>query len=342
MVPATWGRSDMPAKVAPPLKSTSTKASCSGGWVMARAVTRVRSSSLLPEPVAPTTSPCGPIPPSAASFRSSTSGLPTELTPTGTRRNWWGGRGRQPACGSSSAMSATPSSSGRPRSPVSTWSGLSSGDRRSGASRRARASPSDGPARSGRPAAGVASASAGSNRRRAAVTRARRSTLGGSSRWLPASTTTVTPRGAGPVVRARRLRTCSWVRPAGRSTTTSRCGPAAGADPAPPRRLRRRASSSGASRSASSSGPDATIRAGSGPSPALGWRAWGSHLAHSHSPAASAGWQSATRRSSGAWKLVAWHSSARARARAAPSSPVTLSTPTSASGTVIGCSATIP
>ncbi len=31
-------------------------------------VTRVRSSSLLPEPVAPTTSPCGPIPPCADSF----------------------------------------------------------------------------------------------------------------------------------------------------------------------------------------------------------------------------------------------------------------------------------
>ena len=33
------------------------------------------NSSLLPEPVAPTTRPCGPIPPSAASLRSRTSGL---------------------------------------------------------------------------------------------------------------------------------------------------------------------------------------------------------------------------------------------------------------------------
>ena len=38
------------------LKSTSTKASWSGGWVAARPATTVRSSSLLPEPVAPTTS----------------------------------------------------------------------------------------------------------------------------------------------------------------------------------------------------------------------------------------------------------------------------------------------
>ena len=46
----------------------------SGGWVIARAVTRVRNSSDLPEPVAPTTRPCGPTPPCADSLRSSSTG----------------------------------------------------------------------------------------------------------------------------------------------------------------------------------------------------------------------------------------------------------------------------
>jgi hypothetical protein len=84
MRPATCGSAARSAKAAPPLKSTSTKASCSGGWVAASPATIVRSSSLLPEPVAPTTSPCGPMPSSAASLRSSASGSPVELTPTGT------------------------------------------------------------------------------------------------------------------------------------------------------------------------------------------------------------------------------------------------------------------
>lgn len=50
----------MPAKVAPPLKSERTKFRVSEVWVTARPRTRVRSSSDLPEPVAPTHRPCGP------------------------------------------------------------------------------------------------------------------------------------------------------------------------------------------------------------------------------------------------------------------------------------------
>ena len=102
MSPATCGSGARGAKAAPPLKSTSTKASCSGGWVAARPATIVRNSSLLPEPVAPTTRPCGPIPPSAASLRSRTSGSPAGPTPTGTLRS--SSRGRN---GSSSPWGPT-------------------------------------------------------------------------------------------------------------------------------------------------------------------------------------------------------------------------------------------
>ena len=96
MRPATCGSGARSAKAAPPLKSTSTKASCPGGWVAARPATIVRNSSLLPDPVAPTTSPCGPIPRSAASLRSSTSASPAAVTPTGTRSSSERERARPP------------------------------------------------------------------------------------------------------------------------------------------------------------------------------------------------------------------------------------------------------
>ena len=82
---ATCGIWDMPAKVAPPLKSARTKFSVSEEWVTARPSTRVRSSSDLPEPVAPTHRPCGPMPSCAASLRSSITGWPSSPTPIGTR-----------------------------------------------------------------------------------------------------------------------------------------------------------------------------------------------------------------------------------------------------------------
>ena len=79
------GNRSSPRKVAPPLKSTSTKFSVSDECVSANASTSVRSSSLLPEPVAPTSSPCGPIPPCADSLRSSSTGAPVSVTPIGIR-----------------------------------------------------------------------------------------------------------------------------------------------------------------------------------------------------------------------------------------------------------------
>ena len=44
-----------------------------------------QDSSLLPDPVAPMQSPCGPLPPSADSFRSRTTAAPRSSTPIGTR-----------------------------------------------------------------------------------------------------------------------------------------------------------------------------------------------------------------------------------------------------------------
>ena len=62
MTAETCGSSAMPANVAPPLKSTSTKLSSSEECVIARPSTSVRRNSDLPEPVAPMTRPCGPMP----------------------------------------------------------------------------------------------------------------------------------------------------------------------------------------------------------------------------------------------------------------------------------------
>ena len=118
MTAETCGRPAMPAKVAPPLKSTSAKFSVSEEWVAARPMTRVRSSSLLPDPVAPMTRPCGPIPFSADSLMSSSTGRPSGSTPIGMRRRSRADRGRQVIAVSSVRGSPMPSSSGRPRSRV--------------------------------------------------------------------------------------------------------------------------------------------------------------------------------------------------------------------------------
>ena len=74
----------MSRNVAPPLKSTSTKFRISEEWVAASPTIRVRSSSLLPEPVAPISRPCGPMPPCADSFRSISTISPCSVTPMGT------------------------------------------------------------------------------------------------------------------------------------------------------------------------------------------------------------------------------------------------------------------
>ncbi len=95
MTAATCGISDMPVKVAPPLKSARMKLSVSEEWVTARASTRVRSTSDLPEPVAPTHRPCGPMPSWEASLMSSMTGWPSLSTPIGTRSRSCSVRGRQ-------------------------------------------------------------------------------------------------------------------------------------------------------------------------------------------------------------------------------------------------------
>ena len=82
----TWGRVSIPAKVAPPLKSTRTKLSWTGSWVRAMARTIVRSTSDLPEPVAPMSMPCGPMPFFADSLMSMMTGPPASVSPKGTRR----------------------------------------------------------------------------------------------------------------------------------------------------------------------------------------------------------------------------------------------------------------
>ena len=135
----------MPANVAPPLKSTSTRLSWSGGWVIASPSTSVRRNSDLPLPVAPTTSPCGPMPCCADSLRSRCTIVVPELvegslpTPIGTRNRSRADRGRHPVAGSNASMPSIPSSSGSPAGAVGTASGAAAGTWW-GSSRRATAS----------------------------------------------------------------------------------------------------------------------------------------------------------------------------------------------------------
>ena len=75
--------------------------------------TSVRSSSVLPEPVAPMSRPCGPMPSCADSLMSSSTGLPSGPMPIGIRSRSRGGRRRQVARGSIAAASARPSSVGQ-------------------------------------------------------------------------------------------------------------------------------------------------------------------------------------------------------------------------------------
>ena len=78
-----------------------------------RPSTSVRSISDLPEPVAPTQSPCGPMPSCADSFRSSSTGWPASSTPSGTRRKSRSARGRHQARQSSGGRVADPQQGGK-------------------------------------------------------------------------------------------------------------------------------------------------------------------------------------------------------------------------------------
>ncbi len=103
------GSRSIPMNVAPPLKSTSTKFSTSDECVNASPSTSVRSSSLLPEPVAPISIPCGPIPPCADSLMSSSTGLPSSATPIGTFSRSQGERDAHSSAGSKVRGSPAPS-----------------------------------------------------------------------------------------------------------------------------------------------------------------------------------------------------------------------------------------
>ncbi|CAM5730663.1 hypothetical protein STENM223S_05873 [Streptomyces tendae] len=147
---ATCGIRDMPANVAPPLKSARTKFSVSEECVTARPSTSVRSSSDLPEPVAPTHRPCGPMPSCAASLRSSITGRPSSPTPIGTRRRSGVDRGRQVRATSTAAASPRPSRSVKSRLARSGSSSFPL-PMRSGASWRASASAAGSDSPSGSP-----------------------------------------------------------------------------------------------------------------------------------------------------------------------------------------------
>ena len=114
----TCGICDIPAKVAPPLKSTSTMLSCSGEWVIARPSTRVRRNSDFPEPVAPMTRPCGPMPCWADSLMSRWTRPPPSPSPIGTRSRSRAGRGRHAAAGSKWCTSPRPRRSMKSSGPV--------------------------------------------------------------------------------------------------------------------------------------------------------------------------------------------------------------------------------
>ncbi|SKS23577.1 Uncharacterised protein [Mycobacteroides abscessus subsp. abscessus] len=72
----------------------------------------------LPEPVIPIIRPCGPMPPSASSFRSNMSGSPEDVTPIGTRSSSSRERGDHSAGTSSWDASSIPSSDVKVAPPV--------------------------------------------------------------------------------------------------------------------------------------------------------------------------------------------------------------------------------
>ncbi len=334
MTAETCGMSVMPAKVAPPLKSTSTMLSCSGEWVSASPSTSVRRNSDLPEPVAPITRPCGPMPCWADSLMSRCTRLPPSPRPMGTRSRSRAGRDTQAAPGSNSRTSPRPSrsmkSDGPRSSPGLASAGPTTATLCSGVSRRAKAS-------------AVATshwsplARIGSSRSRSACSGTMRSAPStpsdasaapstgpdsSSSRrldWLSISdhrtgrSSTVTPcRPSGGI---------TWL-PGGSSTpsVTSRMCGLGGRSSAPNRGRSARSGGSSAARSLSDVD---TIRIG--PTASVSSWLWpcGSHFSQSQSARWASEHSTATARCSGDWKAVAEQSSARASERACCSSPHT-------------------
>ena len=126
-IPTVCGSRAHASNAAPPLKSISRKVSRRGSAFAASAAIRLRSSSLLPEPVVPPTRPCGP-----SRSRSSVK-TPCSLTPTGPAGA--AGPARRQRRRTASGLTPSSSSSGSSRtlsgSPAPTW-------RSSGSSKRAR------------------------------------------------------------------------------------------------------------------------------------------------------------------------------------------------------------
>ncbi len=328
IMPATCGSSARPENVAPPLKSASSRASVAGGWVIANAVTRLRNSSDLPEPVAPTTRPCGPIPPRADSFRSSTSGVPSAAMPIGTRSSSPPGRGRQLTAGSSAATSPSRhGSTARGSSGCLPGNAAGSAGERSGEQHRA------GRVQLVEPAAHEHRRPIRCNPLRPAATE---------RPFRPARPSVSVPAASSPAVRLVGIKHSataptafaaaasadrSGVHPDSPSMTTTVRRP--GSTPAgPPHRA------CSASRSVARSGPSVISRTGSGPSRPWSARVCGSHLSQSQVSDPSP--QTSTATSAGLCAQINCASSARVTETTRAGSPTTVSAVAAASGTQIG------
>ena len=273
MTAAVCGRSCRPRKVAPPLKSTRIRLSALGVCVIARPSTSVRSSSDLPDPVAPMTRPCGPMPSSAASLMSSSTGSPCSPTPIGMRSRSRTVRGRQSCSTRRFSGSPTPSMSTSSAEPSNGCSSdVSAAPTRQGAMRRAVASASLTESPSARPSSSTPLRPTAPS---FPPSTTRRSPRRAASRPMePDRSTSVTPtRPSSSSTRSSRLTappsmtrtTCAW----------SGCGVAS-------RVNRARGDSSGDSHSSSSASEPATSRRV--PTASLSRGSWlcGSHFTQSH------------------------------------------------------------
>ncbi len=316
MTAATCGICPMPVKVAPPLKSARTKFSVSEVCVTARPSTSVRSSSDLPEPVAPTHRPCGPMPSCAASLRSSMTGAPSSPTPIGTRSRSPAERGRQVRATSIEAASPRFSRSVKSRL-ASSGSSSSPPPVRSGASCRASASAAGSDSVSGTPSYAIPAPD--SRRSRPGRTTTDSPPRGSSS--SPATTSTmVTPCSPSAAANAE----SGGTRPPRElaSSTTTRCGWSSTGDTS--RLNRGRPSRRGASSASTSARSSLNSRFVPAPSTCPGTCVCGSHFVQSHAGAAPGAATTATTRSSGECSVVSCATSARAAPRADSGSPDTV------------------
>ena len=329
MTADTWGSPRRPAKVAPPLKSTSRRLSCSGWWAVTRPRTSVRSSSDLPEPVAPMTSPWGPAPPRAASSRSSTTGWPSGAVPSSTRSPATAALPvRTAGWPCSSRCSNRDSAPPAPVSPVSPAPRSSRRRiRRANASAQGWSRPSA-IALSTRPSVVCLSTSGPS----ASLTRGPRRRAGGARRSR-VSDGRVPDDGWDAVTRrswgrswsttrrvTRPLTPCVSSSPAGTpSTTTTTSASSRRGEPGPT--AHRSAAPSPCARETTRclAGPTA----GSSP---RSTRAWASHLSHSQRAWRPGGASRTTARSRGSRAATAWATRARTRSSAMSDGPRTRST----------------